>query len=140
MAHDGDAEAGCIGSLGLSVEAESEYEAGGEGGIRTHETVARLRHFQCRALDRTRRPLRGPIERSLPAASPLPRQSGMREAEDCSGTQAGHLHTSPPCASTRAAAVGADPVTPVGPGPHASTSDPSCAQRVWKWPSRSSRR
>src|SRR5215510_170085 len=31
---------------------------GGEGGIRTHETVARLRHFQCRALDRTRRPLR----------------------------------------------------------------------------------
>ncbi len=23
---------------------------GGEGGIRTHETVARLRHFQCRAL------------------------------------------------------------------------------------------
>jgi hypothetical protein len=31
---------------------------GGEGGIRTHDTVARIRHFQCRALDRTRRPLR----------------------------------------------------------------------------------
>ena len=62
---------------------------GGEGGIRTHETVARLRHFQCRALDRTRRPLRGPIERSLPAASRLPREPRHPHRRRASGLHLG---------------------------------------------------
>ena len=33
-----------------SLYCHSTLRRGGEGGIRTHETVARLRHFQCRAL------------------------------------------------------------------------------------------
>jgi hypothetical protein len=47
-----------VDRAGAANGAAFEFENGGEGGIRTHETVARLRHFQCRALDRTRRPLR----------------------------------------------------------------------------------
>src|SRR5262249_1088013 len=45
----------------------SEFENGGEGGIRTLDRVTPIRHFQCRALDRTRRPLRG--RESLPVGA-----------------------------------------------------------------------
>ena len=34
----------------LTLAVREKVHGGGEGGIRTHETVARLRHFQCRAL------------------------------------------------------------------------------------------
>src|SRR5215471_14496524 len=94
---------------------------GGEGGIRTLEGVAPLRHFQCRALDRTRRPLRPRGRESTQRrGGGLAASGGAQNGTDLTS------RTAPPSGATAYTSAIGKPVV--------DGTDGSCRATASRWP------